>query len=143
MHQERRASPGQLVFKPRRTVTVPARPWFGAILITTLPPIMSVLNFGKFEVLFPIGLLLLERRRAVANLDPASRSIGAQTRAFHVAETFAFGNRALSQGLVFNRFQQLLFPTRLQLRPYQITHVSILRRFKKSRSWESTPKMDQ
>ena len=127
--QKRLSSLGQLFSQPFCTFAVAASPRLRAALITTLPPVMGVLNFGEFEVLFPVGLFFLQRRRAVANLHPASRSIGAQPSVLHVPEIFAFGNRALPQGSAFNCIKQLLFPTCPQPGSYQITHLPILRGF--------------
>ena len=81
-------------------------------------------NFCEIKIPLPVWTLFLQRLRAVANFHPAGGVIAAQPGIVHIAEIFAFGNRAFAQSLVLDRVEQVLFASRLHPRPDQITHTN-------------------
>ena len=72
----------------------------GAGFVAAVPPRMGVLHFNQIEVLFPVGALLLERRRAEAGLHPLHGPVLELARVFHVVQVLVAGDRAAPQGTV-------------------------------------------
>lgn len=94
--QERRSSCPELFFESRGAITAIARPRFRAVLVAAIPPVVRVLNPHEVEIFLPVGTFFLQRRRAVAHLDPTGRLVWAQTGVLHVAQVFAFRDGSLA-----------------------------------------------
>jgi hypothetical protein len=116
----------QLLFEALGAIAVLARPGLAAVEVTALAPVMRVLHFDQLEELFPIRPLLLERRRTVANLDPADLFSLRLPRLTHIPEVLASGNGSSPQASVFDRLKQGLFASGLDARSYQVTHASFI-----------------
>jgi hypothetical protein len=79
-------------------------------------------TFHQIEVLFPVRPLFLERRGAVAHLDPLHRAVAQAARAFHVAHIFVARDRAGAKRALFDRLGERLLAAGLDARRHQITH---------------------
>jgi hypothetical protein len=78
------------------------RPGFLTIQVAAIFARVRVLHGEQFEVFFPIGAFLRERRRAEANFYPADRAIVTQPGMFHVLEIFIAGDRTVPQRSLIN-----------------------------------------
>jgi hypothetical protein len=50
---------------------------------------VGILDLDQFKVLFPIGALFLERRRAITNLDPAGTLVAAKPGILHIPQVLS------------------------------------------------------
>jgi hypothetical protein len=50
---------------------------------------MGILDFDQFEILFPVGPLFEQRRRAITDLDPAHSVVRTKSGITHIPEIFA------------------------------------------------------
>src|ERR1035438_2453035 len=92
-------------------MAIGARPGFFAVLISALAPVVGVLHLRESKILFPVRLFFLQRSRAVTDLYPPHRPIGTESRVLHIAQIFAFGDRALSDCLASNCLEEATFTT--------------------------------
>jgi hypothetical protein len=96
-----------------------ARP---AIVVAALAPVVGILHARKIEIFFPVRPFLLQWRWAVADFHPAHGLVSAEARVRHIAEIFAFSNRALAERFILNGIEQSGFATRLHAGSHQIAH---------------------
>src|SRR5579864_1448995 len=89
---------------------------------------MRVLDAGEVEKLFPVGTLFLQRRWAVADLDPAGGLVFAEPRILHIAEIFALGDGSVTQSSGVDSVQQVGFSTGFYTGSDQVTHNPIVTR---------------
>src|SRR5229473_3444022 len=82
----------QLLFERRGAVAISAGPRLRAVLVAAFTTVVSVLDLDQVEILLPIRTLLLQRRGAVADFDPAHRLVCTNPRLVHVAQVFALGD---------------------------------------------------
>ena len=87
---------------------------------------MRVLHLDEIEIFLPVRPLFLERRRAVAHLDPLDRAVAQAARAFHVAQIFAAGNRTGAERAVFDGIGERLLASCFHPSCHQIAHILIL-----------------
>src|SRR5262245_34126279 len=119
---ERLALGCQTRFEARRTIAVAAGPRFGAVQIAASAPCVRVLHFDEVEVLFPVLALFLERRRAIAHLDPLHASILELARNLHIAEVLVAGDRAEPERFALDRVRQRVALAVFQSRRDQVPH---------------------
>ena len=74
---------------------------------------MRVVHLDQFEKFLPVTRFFLQRRRTVANLNPTDLFARELSRFAHIPEIFAFGDRALPEGPMFNRLEQRWFTSGL------------------------------
>lgn len=98
----------ELCFEAGGAVTIAAGPGLGAVLVAAFPAVVGVLHLHKFKILFPKRALFLERRGAVADLNPPHCFIGTKPCFVHIAQVFTLGDRAAAQEATVDRFQQAL-----------------------------------
>src|SRR5260370_15602092 len=82
----------QLLFQPRGVVAISAGPRLRAVLVAAFTTVVSVLDLDQVEILLPIRTLLLQRRGAITDFDPAHRLVCTNPRLLHVAQVFALGD---------------------------------------------------
>ncbi len=87
-----------------------------------LAPVMSILHFREIEIFFPVRPLFLQRRGTVADFYPAHGLVVAELSFIHVAEIFAFGNRALAEGFLLDGPKKIVFAAGLDAGSNEITH---------------------
>lgn len=80
------------MFQAEGTVAVAASPGFGAILVATSAAIVGILNSRQLKILAPVWLFFLERRGAIANLNPARRMIRVESCILHIPQVLALGH---------------------------------------------------
>jgi len=102
--QEWRACFLQSCFKSGGAVAISAGPRLGAILVAASPPVMRILYSDEVEKFLPVRALFLQRRRAVADFDPARGLVRKKSRVVHVANVFSFSYRALAQCAAVDSF---------------------------------------
>src|SRR6185503_12209378 len=85
--------------------------------------VVRVLNARELEVPLPIRPLLVEGRRAIADLDPLDRAVLSYTCRAHVAQILAFGDGAASEALPLDGFEQRLVSTWAHARANEVTHL--------------------
>jgi hypothetical protein len=83
-------------------IALTARPRFLTIQVATISACVRVFYAKQFEIFFPIGPFLCERRRAEANFHPAHGAIITQPGVFHVPEIFIAGDGTVSQRFFVN-----------------------------------------
>ncbi len=120
--EERCSSHLQLLLQPRGAIAVATGPRLGAVLVAAFATVVSILHSREIEVFFPVGPLFLQGCRAVADFHPTRGLVSAEPRVVHVAQVFAFGDRALAQLLIFNGLDQIAFATGFNAGSNQITH---------------------
>jgi hypothetical protein len=125
--QEGLTAGSEFLFQPCSAIAVAASPGFASIFVAALPPVVCVLNFGEIEILFPVRAFFLQRRRTITYFDPAHRLVGAKSRFTHIAQVFAFGNRAAAKTLIIDCAQKICFSTGLYAGSDQVTHTEICR----------------
>jgi hypothetical protein len=87
---------------------------------------MRILHLDQVEVLLPIGTLLFERSRAVADLNPAGCSVRAKPRFPHVSQVLGASDGTFAESSLFNRLEKGRLAAWLDTRAYQIPHIPIL-----------------
>src|SRR6476659_5551795 len=105
-----------------RASAVPTVPWFRTVLIFAAASVVGVLDARQLEILLPVWLFFEQRRGAVTNLHPAGGLVLADPRLFHVAQIFAFGDRALAEGSVFYGLEERCLAAGLDSGAYQVSH---------------------
>jgi hypothetical protein len=120
--KERRARSLQLLLQLGGAVAAVAGPWLGAILVAAFATLVGVLYAGEIEILFPVWAFFLERCWAIADFDPACSLIFAETRVIHVAQIFAFGDRAFAELSTFDSAEQIGFTAGFYAGSDQISH---------------------
>src|SRR5260370_21688333 len=79
----------QLLFEPRGAVAISAGPRLRTVLVAAFTTVVSVLYLDQVEILLPIGMLLLQRRGAGADFDPAHRLVFQKPRLVHSTHVFS------------------------------------------------------
>jgi hypothetical protein len=120
--EEGRASHLQLLLQPRSAIAIATGPRLAPILVAAFAPVVRILHFREIEVFFPVRPFFLQRRGTVADFHPADGLVGAEPRVVHVAQIFAFSDRALAQLLIFNGLEQIAFATGFNAGSNQIAH---------------------
>jgi len=83
---------------------------------------MRILHLDQLEVLLPIGPLLFEGSRAVADLNPAD-AVRAKPSVLHVSQVLAAGYGTLAQGPVCDRLKKGLLGAWPDTGAHQISHA--------------------
>ena len=97
-------------------------PRFCPVLMTTITPSMGIFDGEQFEVFFPVGPFLRERRVAKTNLHPPRGAVGREARLLHVVQIFVAGDRTTSQRPRAHCLEQPLFAAGLNTRFDEISH---------------------
>ena len=119
---KRLALRGEPSFEPGRAVAVAAGPGFAAVFVAAVLSGVGVLHFDQLKIRFPVRSLFLEWRRAVTDFHPASRAVGQLAGIGHVAQIFAFGHRALTDGFGLDGVEQGGFLPRLYACFDEVSH---------------------
>src|SRR5262245_7058381 len=99
---------GEPCLEARRAVAAAARPRLGPAPVAAATARVRVLHFVQREVLLPVRLLLGERRRAVADLDPLDAAVVEPTCLGHVAQVLVAGDRsAAERPLLYRAIERL------------------------------------
>ena len=106
--QERIPERGQLSLQAMRAIAIPASPRLRSVLVPALPAVVRILHLHQFEVLLPIGPLLFQGSRTVADLNPAGSTVRAKPGFLHVSQILAACYGASAQCSVFNRPEKKL-----------------------------------
>jgi hypothetical protein len=128
IRQKGGAAGRKMVLQPGGTVAFAASPGLAAIFVAAVAAGVGVLHFHQVEKLLPVGALLRERRRAIADLDPAGGAVVEQPGLAHVAKVFAAGDRAGAQSAAIDRFDERLLLTRSDACTHKISHNEIIAR---------------
>jgi hypothetical protein len=83
-------------------IALAACPRFLTIQVATIFACVRVFYAKQFEIFFPIGPFLRERRRAEANFHPTHGAIITPSGVFHVPEIFIAGDGTVSQRFCIN-----------------------------------------
>src|SRR5256885_740547 len=73
--QEWLASVLQLFFEPRGAVAISAGPGLGAVLVPASAAVVGLPHLHQLKIPLPVRTLFLQRRRAVADFQPAYRPV--------------------------------------------------------------------
>src|SRR5690606_19540875 len=87
-------------FQSRRAVAFAAGPRLAAVFIAAAVTSVSVLDLDEIDELFPIGPFFFERRRTVADFNPANRAVLGSSRGVHVTQIFVARHGTLSEGFI-------------------------------------------
>src|SRR5580704_14555784 len=101
--QERITERGQLSLQAMRAIAIPAGPRLRSVLVSAPPAVVRILHLHQFEVLLPIGPLLFQGSRTVADFNPAGSTVRTKPGFLHISQVLAACYRASAQSSVFNR----------------------------------------
>ena len=119
--QERCSCRFQLLLQPRRAIAAAARPRLASVLIAAFAPVVRILHFREIEVFLPVRPLFLQWCGAVTDFHPTYRLVVAETSLTHIAQIFAFGDRALAERLLLDRLKQIAFAAGFNAGSNQVT----------------------
>jgi len=109
-------------FEAGCAIAVVAGPVLGTVQIATSTARVRVLNFHEVEILLPVRALFLQRRGAIADLDPLHGSILELPRLRHVSKVFIPRDRSSAERAVLDRAVERLFLARLHFGGDEISH---------------------
>jgi hypothetical protein len=132
---EGRAPGAEAFFEAGGTIAIAAGPGFGAVFVAAFAAVVGVLNFGQIEKFLPVRLFFLKRRGAIADFDPASGVVVEDAGVAHVAKVFAFGDRAATQGFVFDGLEEGGFAAGFDTGSDEIAHKLLTRVVKDLSTW--------
>jgi hypothetical protein len=104
----------EFTFEASGAVAIAASPRFGAVVVAALAPVVRVLHLHQIEIFFPVGSLLLQRRRTVADFYPARGLIGTGAGFAHVAEVLFAGDGPAAERAIFDGREERLFTSGLE-----------------------------
>src|SRR5262249_35974572 len=107
-------------------IAIVAGPILSSVQIATAAARMSILNFQKIEVLFPVRTLFLQRRRTVTNLNPLNAPILELPRFRHVSEVFVSRDRSSTKRFLLDRALEHFFSAGLHFGGNEISHRQIV-----------------
>jgi len=111
-------------------------------LVAASTTVMRILYSDEVEIFLPVRALFLQRRRAVADFDPARGLVRKKSRIVHVAKVFSLSHGTLAQCAAVDSFEQRTLAAGFHTGFHVVSHtvwmtreMCPMRTYKRNRTW--------